>query len=486
MLLPCSIALALSGCLVLAATRPAAAGQGWFAAVGDNHVITTNVAEEAVADGAGNVYAAGQVYQNGTLNIDIVKYDQFGETQWSSLTPIHAGNDNDQHGRPLLRAAISRDTGDGTLVTGATFIGDDQLVLTKYDPDGTKVFAETVTLPNAGAPSGAASASIFKGILTDAATGDFVVYGYANFTSDEQRGCKFFATRYDENGNQLWSTSVPTQANSGTNGGSVSTGAFDKKGDVVLVGQDQYDRMVFLRLDSATGSKRTQLTLEFTVNNINYSYSSVKCLAIDANNNDYIGGTVDDGTTGAMAIEKIAGGTEPGFIAVINPNVSPVFGQIGGIVADGASGVYAAGVGYSGSGQPYRVILQVPANQSGLGTANVINSSVIKSAVTEQIKALYRNPSSGDLFINEEITINTQKSDFNGNEIISSEYDSNGVEKQVQYNIGYANFAGHLALSGSLYDPVGNFLYTLGSYNNHNSNGTRSFVWGVSETELGG
>ncbi|EPG76214.1 beta-propeller repeat protein [Leptospira fainei serovar Hurstbridge str. BUT 6] len=214
------------------------------------------------ADGSGNVYAAGSSTGSldgnaliGTQDAFVVKYDTNGNKQWTrtlgtagaSLTTSGIASDSFQNVYMLGSTNLSLD--------GQAFSGTSDLFLSKYDTNGNKLWTRLL--------GALANATLPMGIATDSFNFIYIT-GYTNGNLDGNvlTGLyDLFLTKYDPNGIRLWTRTLGvsgahTQSNAVTLDSSNSvymtgytTGNLD--GNVLAGGQD----LIVVKYDS-NGNKQ--------------------------------------------------------------------------------------------------------------------------------------------------------------------------------------------------------------------------------------
>jgi len=160
-------------------------------------------------DGSGNIYVTGYTYGGldgntnvGGCDIFLTKYDTNGNKLWTK----QLGTANDDYGN-----GVATDGSGNIYVTGYTYGGLDgntnaggfDIFLTKYDTSGNKLWTKQL---------GTANDDYGYGVATDG-SGNIYVTGYTDGSLDGNTnagGDDIFLTKYDTNGNKLWTRQLGT------------------------------------------------------------------------------------------------------------------------------------------------------------------------------------------------------------------------------------------------------------------------------------
>lgn len=177
--------------------------------------LTQNGAESGTTVGVGIKSVNSNIYTTGTTTVGlsgqvessakdsyVAKYSESGTLVWSRQFGAGAGT---------LSYGVGVDNNSNSYIAGYTFaalpgqtqVGVKDYYITKYDTDGNMIWLRQVGCPGAYCPG--------YGISTNAANGDSYVTGTATgalagqtLTGNED----YFVTKYDTNGNLIWTRQV--------------------------------------------------------------------------------------------------------------------------------------------------------------------------------------------------------------------------------------------------------------------------------------
>ncbi|MEJ2358347.1 MAG: SBBP repeat-containing protein [Deinococcales bacterium] len=187
-------------------------------------------ASDVATDGAGNTTLVGYTLgalpghtSAGALDIVLVKYDPDGSQLWARQfggTSFDLASDVTIDGSGEI-TLVGRTQG---VLPGQTSFGGDDLVLVKYDPDGSQLWARQF---------GGTGNDYASGITTDA-DGNTTVFGYTSGVLPGQTsagGADLILVKNDPDGNQLWTRQLGTSLDDYSGG--ITT---DAAGNTTVVG----------------------------------------------------------------------------------------------------------------------------------------------------------------------------------------------------------------------------------------------------------
>lgn len=301
-----------------------------------------------IADGTGNIYAAG--IQNGNAaftygtqsatgpyaggqNALLVKYDSSGTAQWARTTTAGAN-------ASLFRAvtvdnagniyAVGEQYGNGLYsygtqnITGTVASGNNGIIV-KFDSTGAPLWARTIAAGTSG--------SNFFGIAADS-SGNLYVAGLQNgngtYTYGTQNcvgahtGSNAVVIKYDSSGTALWARTTATATNSSV----FNSISVDSSGNIFAGGYQSGTGTFIFGTQSATGSSTSnnpiivkytstgtaQWAKTISAGSGNASYVSLKN---DASGNVFAAGYQGGNGTYAYGLQTATGTNSGGFNAIL-------------------------------------------------------------------------------------------------------------------------------------------------------------------------
>jgi hypothetical protein len=292
---------------------------------GSNHSLFNAVA----VDSSGNVYAVGYQYGTGVFtygagvsatgtysrtNVLLVKYDSNGTAQWAQT--VSTGNNASQFEAVAVDSsgnvyAAGRQSGTGTYnygngVTAAGKYSGYNILLVKYDSDGTAQWARTVSTGNDDSQFSAVAVDSSGNVYAAGSQSGTGTYNYGNgvTAAGKYSGGNVLLVKYDSDGTAQWARTV----NAGSNhsvfhavavdssgnvyaaGGQMGMGTYNYGNNITAQGFYSYSYHVLLVKYNSSGTAQWARSVD-TGSTGDYNQSSFYAVAVDSSGNVYAAGS---------------------------------------------------------------------------------------------------------------------------------------------------------------------------------------------------
>jgi uncharacterized delta-60 repeat protein len=230
-------------------------------------------------DDAGNTFVVQTTSLSGSTNIVLVKFSSSGDTAW---TRTYDGPNNASD----IASGLALDNQGNIFVSGTTtpFSGSTDIVIAKYSPDGTLLWATRYDTTSSNERSNA--------IAVDD-SGNVYVAG----STDKSSALEFLVMKLDPDGNFLWATPLPPdQSNPWASAQYI---ALDNNGHVYATGStgsNIYTAKYTIGGDTVWARQYTR----------SGDYENAYSLAVDGDGNVFVGGSASDLNDTDFALLKYA------------------------------------------------------------------------------------------------------------------------------------------------------------------------------------
>jgi hypothetical protein len=444
----------------------------------------SSVFTATAVDSYGNVYAAG--YQNGTdtftygtgisaqgiysggSSVVLVKYNSSGVAQWART--VSAGNSDsrfnavavDSNGN-VYAAGYQKSSGVYTYETNVsaqgTSSGDYNVVLVKYNSNGTAQWARTV--------SAGSRESAFNAVAVDS-SGNVYAAGYQNGTGNftygtgvsvqepNAGGNNVVLVKYNSSGTALWAQTVRVSTgNSGTTNSQFTAVAVDSSGSVYAAGY-QYGTYTPNWGDGA------------------YIYGTGVSAVGTRNVNNVVLVKYDSSGTAqwARTITSSTGGSgtttaDSYFTSVAVDSTGSVYAA--GLQTDNGTYTYGTGVSAQGTSSNHRNVVLVKYDSSGMAqwartvSAGSGGSQFNAIAVDSSGSVYAAGLQNGDGIYTYGAGVSAQTSVGNSCSVVLVKYDSSGTAQWARSgDVGYSGFNTVSVDSSGVY--AAGFQYYTASY----------------------